>query len=64
MLLWANRGSHWWGEPIRSFVTCCKRHAHFRSMGITEAKQLRECFLGAQHPHGWPFCVLKACETT
>lgn len=24
--------SHWWGEPIQSFVTCCKRHAHLRGL--------------------------------
>ena len=25
--------SHWWGEPIRSFVQCCQQHAILRRLG-------------------------------
>ena len=25
--------SHWWGEPIRSFVQCCHQHAILRRLG-------------------------------
>ena len=30
-------GSHWWGEPIVSFVNCCQRHAHLRHLEDSEA---------------------------
>ena len=30
-------GSHWWGEPIVSFVNCCQRHAHLRRLEDSEA---------------------------
>ncbi|CAK9117404.1 unnamed protein product [Durusdinium trenchii] len=26
--------SHWWGEPIRSFVSCCKRHGYLRGLTL------------------------------
>jgi len=29
--------SHWWGEPIVSFVNCCQRHAHLRHLEDSEA---------------------------
>ena len=27
--------SHWWGEPLQSFILCCQKHALLRRLGHT-----------------------------
>ena len=43
------RGSHWWGEPIVSFVNCCQKHATLRRLNHASANYWVCGYANRQH---------------
>ena len=43
------QGSHWWGEPIVSFVNCCQKHASLRRLNDASANYWVCGYANRQH---------------
>eukprot|EP00928_Gymnodinium_smaydae_P044490 TRINITY_DN29677_c0_g1_i1.p1 TRINITY_DN29677_c0_g1~~TRINITY_DN29677_c0_g1_i1.p1 ORF type:complete len:1138 (+),score=115.39 TRINITY_DN29677_c0_g1_i1:27-3440(+) len=44
--------SHWWGEPVLSFISCCREHARLRKLDKTDCRYWVCAYANRQHDLG------------